>query len=135
MNFWAVSRLLPNLTGLSPLVPVLRPRTRFPQRGRRVLGHRFGRLPLLRSGMTCPESTIFSPGIRHYQCRADNYHKRNVPACGLTSFVMDLTLRIMGDKSPKAAHKHAAQKQEKAKAANQKKNIAASAKQVPKPKQ
>jgi hypothetical protein len=48
---------------------------------------------------------------------------------------MDLTLRIMGDKSPKAAHKHAAQKQEKAKAENQKKNNAASAKQVPKPKQ
>ena len=48
---------------------------------------------------------------------------------------MDLTLRIMGDKSPKAAHKHAAQKQEKDTAANQKKNNAASAKQVPKPKQ
>ena len=47
----------------------------------------------------------------------------------------DLNLGIMGDKSPKAAHKHAAQKQEKAKAANQKKNIAASTKQVPKPKQ
>lgn len=48
---------------------------------------------------------------------------------------MDLTLRIMGDKSPKAAHKHAAQKQMKANAANQKKSNAASAKQVPKPKQ
>jgi hypothetical protein len=46
---------------------------------------------------------------------------------------MDLTLRIMGDKSPKAAQKHAAQKQVKAKAANQKKSNAA--KQVPKPKQ
>jgi len=53
----------------------------------------------------------------------------------LTSFVKDLNLGIMGDKSPKATHKHAAQKQEKAKAANQKKNIAASTKQVPKPKQ
>ena len=47
---------------------------------------------------------------------------------------MELTLRIMGDKSPKAAHKHAAQKQVKAKAANQKKSNAASAKQVPKSK-
>jgi hypothetical protein len=46
---------------------------------------------------------------------------------------MDVILWIMGDKSPKAAHKHAAQKQ--AKAANQKKSNAASAKQVPKPKQ
>jgi hypothetical protein len=41
----------------------------------------------------------------------------------------------MGDKSPKAAQKHAAQKQQvKAKAANQKKNNTTSAKQVPKPK-
>jgi hypothetical protein len=53
----------------------------------------------------------------------------------LTSFVKDLTLRVMGDKSPKAAHKHAAQKQVKAKAANQKKNNTGSTKQVPKPKQ
>jgi len=45
---------------------------------------------------------------------------------------MDLTLGIMGDKSPKAAHKHASQKQVKAQAAKQKKNNAASAKQVPK---
>ena len=65
----------------------------------------------------------------------DNCRNRKRPASGLTAVVMDLTLRMMGDKSPKAAHKHAAQKQEKAKAANQKKNIAASAKQVPKPKQ
>jgi hypothetical protein len=40
----------------------------------------------------------------------------------------------MGDKSPKAAHKHAAQKQLKADAARQKKNKAASARQVPKTK-
>jgi hypothetical protein len=40
----------------------------------------------------------------------------------------------MGDKSPKAAQKHAAQKQVKAKAASQKKNSAASAKQAPKSK-
>jgi hypothetical protein len=40
----------------------------------------------------------------------------------------------MGDKSPKATHKHAAQKQTKADAAKQKKNNAASAKQVPKTK-
>jgi hypothetical protein len=46
---------------------------------------------------------------------------------------MDVILWTMGDKSPKAAHKHAAQKQ--AKAANQKKSNPASAKQVPKPKQ
>jgi len=45
---------------------------------------------------------------------------------------MDLTLRIMGDKSPKAAH--ASQKQLKAQAVKQKKNNAASAKQVPKTK-
>ena len=47
---------------------------------------------------------------------------------------MDLTLWIMGDKSPKAAHKQAAQKQVKAEAAKQKKINAASAKQVPKTK-
>jgi hypothetical protein len=40
----------------------------------------------------------------------------------------------MGDKSPKATHKQAAQKQAKAKAANQKKNNAPTGKQVPKPK-
>ena len=40
---------------------------------------------------------------------------------------------MMGDKSPKAAHKHAAQKQVKADTAKQKNN-AASAKQVPKTK-
>jgi hypothetical protein len=40
----------------------------------------------------------------------------------------------MGDKSPKAAHKQAAQKQVKADAAKQKKINAASAKQVPKTK-
>jgi hypothetical protein len=47
---------------------------------------------------------------------------------------MDLTLRVMGDKSPKATHKHAVQKQLKADAARQEKNKAASAKQVPKTK-
>ena len=46
---------------------------------------------------------------------------------------MDLTLRMMGDKSPKAAHKHAAQKQVRTDAAK-KKNNAASVKQVPKTK-
>jgi hypothetical protein len=46
---------------------------------------------------------------------------------------MNLTLRFMGDKSPKATHKQAAQKQAKASAAK-KKNNAPSAKQVPKPK-
>jgi hypothetical protein len=55
-------------------------------------------------------------------------------ASGLTSFVVDVTFRIMGDKSPKAVHKQAAQKQVKAKAANQKKSNAASVKQIPKPK-
>jgi len=48
--------------------------------------------------------------------------------------VMDLILGFMGDKSPKAAHKHAAQKQLKADAAKQKKNSAAGAKQAPKAK-
>ena len=46
---------------------------------------------------------------------------------------MDLTLRVMGDKSPKATHKHAVQKQVKAEAARQEQNKA-SAKQVPKTK-
>ena len=41
---------------------------------------------------------------------------------------MDLTLRVMGDKSPKATHKHAVQKQ--VKAAEMQKNNAASTKQV-----
>jgi hypothetical protein len=40
----------------------------------------------------------------------------------------------MGDKSPKAAQKQAAQKQAKADTAKQKKNNAAAAKQVPKTK-
>jgi hypothetical protein len=47
---------------------------------------------------------------------------------------MDLILQMMGDKSPKAAHKHAAQKQVRTDAAKKKKNNAASAKQVPKTK-
>ena len=58
----------------------------------------------------------------------------SIYAPGLTPVVMDLTLGIMGDKSPKAAHKQAAQKQVKAEAAKQKKINAASAKQVPKTK-
>jgi hypothetical protein len=52
----------------------------------------------------------------------------------LTPFVLDLNLRVMGDKSPKATNKQAAQKQAKANAANQKKNSSSSSKQVPKPK-
>jgi hypothetical protein len=52
----------------------------------------------------------------------------------LTPRVLDLNLPVMGDKSPKATHKQAAQKQAKATAANQKKNSSSSAKQVPKPK-
>ena len=51
----------------------------------------------------------------------------------LTLFVMEINLRIMGDKSPKATHKQAAQKQAKASAAK-KKNTASSTKQSPKPK-
>jgi hypothetical protein len=46
---------------------------------------------------------------------------------------MDLNLRFMGDKSPKATSKQAAQKQAKANAAK-KKNNAPSSKPVPKPK-
>jgi hypothetical protein len=53
---------------------------------------------------------------------------------GLTPVVLNLRIRTMGDKSPKATHKHAAQKQVKAATASQKKNSAASAKQVPKTK-
>ena len=48
--------------------------------------------------------------------------------------MMDLILGLMGDKSPKASQKHAAQKQLKADAAKQKKNSVAGAKQAPKPK-
>ena len=51
----------------------------------------------------------------------------------MTPFALDLNLRVMGDKSPKATHKQAAQKQAKANAAK-KKNNAPSTKQVPKPK-
>ena len=53
------------------------------------------------------------------------------PSLRLTPVAMDLTLRVMGDKSPKATHKHAVQKQVKAEAARQEQNRA-SAKQVPK---
>ena len=52
----------------------------------------------------------------------------------MTPVVMDLTLRILGDKSPKATHKYAVQKRVKADAAKQNKNNAASAEQVPKTK-
>jgi hypothetical protein len=45
---------------------------------------------------------------------------------------MDLTLGMMGDKSPKATHKHAVQKQ--VKAAAKQKNNATSSKEVPKSK-
>jgi hypothetical protein len=58
----------------------------------------------------------------------------SAPASGLTPVVMDLTLWVMGDKSPKATHKHTVQKQVRADAARQEKNKAASAKQVPKTK-
>ena len=60
--------------------------------------------------------------------------KETPPASGLTPVVTDLTLGVMGDKSPKAVYKHAAQKQTKADAARQKKGNAVSAKQVPKTK-
>jgi hypothetical protein len=46
---------------------------------------------------------------------------------------MNRTLRIMGDKSPKATHRHAVQKKVKAEAAKQK-NKAANARQIPKAK-
>jgi len=52
----------------------------------------------------------------------------------LTPFALDLSFGFMGDKSPKATHKQAAQKQAKANAANQKKSNTSSTKQVPKPK-
>ena len=52
----------------------------------------------------------------------------------LTPFALDLIFGVMGDKSPKATHKQAAQKQAKANAANQKKSNTSSTKQVPKPK-
>ena len=45
---------------------------------------------------------------------------------------MDVKLRVMGDKSPKATHKHAAQKQVKTATANQQKKNADAAKQVAK---
>jgi hypothetical protein len=45
---------------------------------------------------------------------------------------MDHTIRIMGDKSPKATHKHAVQKKVKADAAKQKNK--ANARQIPKAK-
>jgi hypothetical protein len=47
---------------------------------------------------------------------------------------MDFTLHDMGDKSPKATQKQAAQKQAKANTAKQKKSSAAAAKPVPKTK-
>jgi hypothetical protein len=59
---------------------------------------------------------------------------REMPSPRLTPVPVDLTLRVMGDKSPKATHKHAVQKQVKADAARQEKNKAANAKQVQKTK-
>ena len=54
------------------------------------------------------------------------------PSVELTPVAVHLTVVFMGDKSPKATSKAAAQKQAKAAAASQKKNDVASAKQVPK---
>jgi hypothetical protein len=53
---------------------------------------------------------------------------------GLTPAVTNLTLGIMGDKSPKATQKSAAQKQAKANAAQQQKKKSAGAAQGPKAK-
>jgi hypothetical protein len=54
------------------------------------------------------------------------------PAAELTPVAVRLSVVFMGDKSPKATSKQAAQKQAKAAAASQKKKDAASARQVPK---
>jgi hypothetical protein len=54
------------------------------------------------------------------------------PAAELTPVAAHLSVVFMGDKSPKATSKQAAQKKAKANAANQKKKDAASAKQGPK---
>jgi hypothetical protein len=51
----------------------------------------------------------------------------------LLSVVSDLSVRSMGDKSPKSKNKQAAQKQAKAAVEGQKKKDAVSAKQVEKP--
>jgi hypothetical protein len=51
----------------------------------------------------------------------------------LIGVVSDLSVRIMGDKSPKSKNKQAAQKQAKAAVEGQKKKDAVSAKQVEKP--
>ena len=53
---------------------------------------------------------------------------------GLTLAGVHLRLVFMGDRSPKATSKQAAQKRAKADSASQKKKEAASAKQVPKTK-
>jgi hypothetical protein len=51
----------------------------------------------------------------------------------LIGFVSDLSLRFMGDKSPKSKNKQASQKQAKAAAVSQNKKGAVSGKQVEKP--
>jgi len=54
------------------------------------------------------------------------------PAAELTPVAVHLSVVFMGEKSPKATSKQAAQKKAKANAANQKKKDATNAKQVPK---
>jgi len=54
------------------------------------------------------------------------------PSVELTPVAVHLSIASMGDKSPKATSKAAAQKQAKAAAASQKKKDVASAKRVPK---
>ena len=54
------------------------------------------------------------------------------PSAELTPVAVHFSIVFMGDKSPKATSKVAAQKQAKAAAASQKKKEVASAKQVPK---
>jgi hypothetical protein len=62
------------------------------------------------------------------------HRRKAVSISQLIGVASDLSVRFMGDKSPKSKNKQAAQKQVKADVENQKKKDAVSAKQIAKTK-
>jgi hypothetical protein len=83
----------------------------------------------MQQGVTAPVSRLPLPNAADI-CAGDD--RETFPAAELTPVAVQPSIVFMGDKSPKATSKQAAQKKAKANAANQKKRDAASAKQVPK---
>ena len=83
----------------------------------------------MQQGVTAPASRLPLPTAPNIGAGTQS---GTFPAAELTPVAVHLSVVFMGDKSPKATSKQAAQKKAKANAANQKKKDATSAKQVPK---